>query len=159
MWCLFSYYALVLIEKVMRTSLIALILMVFTTNDCTKPDQVPVTSMTYETFTRGSSTIYRISPDSLKIIGSGLNESQNSMAITQAQWDELMENLQGVQISRINQLRTDSDERARDAAAHAILSIRKNDTVYKTNTFDHGNAPNSLKPLVEAILRLAENVE
>ncbi|TBW27881.1 hypothetical protein [Gramella sp. KN1008] len=143
----------------MRTSLIALILMVFTTNDCTKPDQVPVTSMSYETFTRGSSTIYRISPDSLKIISSGLNSSQNSIAITKAQWDVLLEKLQGVEVSKINQLKADSEERARDAAAHAILSVRKNDTIYKTNTFDHGNAPEPIQPLVEAILRLAENVE
>ena len=142
----------------MRTSLIALIVMIFTV-DCSKPDQTAITSISYETFTRGSSTIYKITPQNLKITSSGLNSSEASMILTQEQWSELLAELEGVEVSKISQLKSDSEERARDATAHAILSIRKNDTIYKTNSFDHGNAPVAIRPLIEAILRLAENVE
>ncbi|MCM8569467.1 hypothetical protein NE848_08755 [Gramella jeungdoensis] len=143
----------------MRTSIIAIILMIFTANDCKQSEQTSITYISYETFTRGSSTIYKVSPDSLEIKSSGLNSSESSMNLKVNQWSELLEKLEGVEVSKISQLKAPSDARASDAAPHAILSIRKNDTIYKTNSFDHGNAPTTIKPLIEAILRLAENVE
>lgn len=133
--------------------------MIFTANDCTQTDQSPVTAISYETFTRGSSTIYKVSPEKLEINSTGLNSSETSMELKEEQWQELLAQLERVEVSKINQLKAPSEARASDAAPHAILSIRKNDTIYKTNSFDHGNAPASIKPLIEAILRLAENVE
>lgn len=137
---------------------ITIILLFFTASNCTE-DQDSVSTITYETFTRGSSTVYKITPDSLKISSKGLNSYEKSEALSSGDWTSLLENVENIEVSKINQLKAPSDARAGDAAPHAILSIRKNDTIYKTNSFDHGNAPVAVKPLIQVILRLAENVE
>ena len=143
----------------MKITFFALLLIFFAANDCSNQDSDKISSITYETFTRGSSTLYTVIPGKIHLKSTGINAMQNSNSITSEDWQVLLENLEGVEVPRINQLKSPSDFRASDAALHAILSIRKNDTIYKTNSFDHGNAPATIKPLVEAILRLAENVE
>lgn len=137
---------------------VTLILLFFTASNCTE-DQHPISTITYETFTRGSSTLYKITPDSLKITSKGLNSYEKSEALSSQDWATLLKHLEEIEVSKINQLKAPSDARASDAAPHAILSIRKNDTIYKTNSFDHGHAPAVVKPLIQVILRLAENVE
>ena len=143
----------------MKISFFAFVIFLFAANDCSNQQAQTINSITYETFTRGSSTLYTVSPDSIHLKSTGLNANENSKSITGEDWKMLMDKLTEVNVANINQLKAPSDSRASDAAPHAILSIRKNDTIYKTNSFDHGNAPASIKPLVEAILRLAENVE
>lgn len=137
---------------------ITLILFFFTASNCPE-EQNAVSSITYETFTRGSSTVYKFTPDSLKVISKGLNASEKSEDLSFHDWTALLLHLQKVKVSKINQLKAPSDARSSDATPHAILSIRRNDTIYKTGSFDHGNAPGEVKPLIQAILRLAENVE
>ncbi|QYA25051.1 hypothetical protein G3I01_05850 [Gramella sp. MT6] len=143
----------------MKTTFLTFIIILFAANDCSNQDAESINSITYETFTRGSTTLYTITPEKIHLKSTGLNASENANSITNKDWKMLLEKLEDVDVSRINQLKAPSDSRASDAAPHAILSIRKNDTIYKTNSFDHGNAPETIKPLVEAILRLAENVE
>ena len=143
----------------MKITFFTFILILFAANDCTNNQQQEIKSINYETFTRGSSTMYTVTPENIKIKSTGLNAAENSKSITSEEWNSLISKLEGIDASRLNQLKAPSDSRASDAALHAILSLRKNDTIYKTNSFDHGNPPSEVKPLVEAILRLAENVE
>ena len=143
----------------MKITFIAFMIILFAANDCSNQDSGSINTITYETFTRGSSILYTVTPDKIHRKSTGLNASEDSKSITADNWKMLMEKLNEVDVSNINQLKVPSDSRASDASLHAILSIRKNDTIYKTNSFDHGNAPAPIKPLVEAILRLAENVE
>ena len=143
----------------MKISIIAFIFMFLAANDCTNQDKDSVTSLNYETFTRGSSTMYNVTPEMIEIKSTGLNKSESSLQISEEEWKGLLEKLQKIDASKINQLKAPTDSRASDAALHAILSVRKNDTIYKTNSFDHGQPPTEIKPLVEAILTLAENVE
>ena len=143
----------------MKISFLVLIMMFFSTNNCSKQEIDSVGSFTYETFTRGSSTMYTVTPDKIQVKSTGLNSNENSNNITREQWTSLVNTAQNINVSEMNKLKAPSDSRASDAALHAILSVRKNDTIYKTNSFDHGNPPAEVKPLVEAILRLAENVE
>jgi len=143
----------------MKISFLAVVLIFFATNNCANQQTAEVSSMSYETFTRGSSTMYKVSSGAVEITSTGINKSESSKKLSKEEWNDLLEKLQKVQVSKISQLKAPSDSRASDAALHAILSVRKNDTIYKTNSFDHGNPPAAVKPLVEAILRLAENVE
>lgn len=143
----------------MKLSILSLFLILFTANNCSEEIQSEVSQIEYEMFTRGSSTKYTAMPGELEIKGTGLQKTQKTVKLTSEDWKDLLKSLQEVDMEKLNQLESPSEERARDAAPHAIVSIRKNDTLYKTNSFDHGNAPLPLKPLTEAILRLAENVE
>ncbi|SDS44913.1 hypothetical protein [Gramella sp. MAR_2010_147] len=143
----------------MKISFLAIILMFFSTNDCSNQEGDLIASFSYETFTRGSSTMYTVTPKKVTVKSTGLNADENSNNIAADDWSALIEITNTIDVSKMSQLKAPSDSRASDAALHAILSVRKNDTIYKTNSFDHGNPPEDVKPLVEAILRLAENVE
>lgn len=144
----------------MKITFLTFLMLFLTTSECSKQqEKMNVSSLSYETFTRGSSSIYTITPDTIRVKSTGLNSNENSNSITEAEWNSLLTIIQNIKVSGINQLKAPTDSRASDAALHAILSVRKNDTLYKTNSFDHGNPPEEVKPLVEAILRLAENVE
>lgn len=143
----------------MKISMIAFIFMFLAAGDCSNQEKNSVSSLSYETFTRGSSTIYKITPEMIEIKSTGLNKSESSLQISKEEWNSLLEKMQKIDASKMNQLKAPTDGRASDAALHAILSIRKNDTIFKTNSFDHGQPPAEIKPLVQAILTLAENVE
>ncbi len=143
----------------MKFSMIYMILILFAASNCKGQNQNTINVINYETFTRGSSTNYNITSDRVEVISTGLQKREDSISISNNEWEALLKHLQNLKISELNKLEAPSDSRASDAAPHAILSIRKNDTIYKTSSFDHGNAPSAIKPLVQAILRLAENVE
>ncbi|MCH4822645.1 hypothetical protein ML462_05615 [Gramella lutea] len=143
----------------MKITLISFLIFLFAANDCSNQAFQSVESISYETFTRGSSTMYKVTPEIITVKSTGLNASERSENISAGDWQNLLVTIESVDVSNMSQLEAPSDSRASDAALHAILSLRKNDTIYKTNSFDHGNPPSEVKPLVEAILRLAENVE
>ena len=143
----------------MKYFFISYLLLLMTTNCGSIQDQKTIEFVKYETFTRGSTTNIMVYPDSITVKNSGIQTSENTEEISEEQWKEIIETLKNIDISGINSLETSTEDSSRDAARQAILSIMKNDTLYKTNQFDDGNAPKAVKPLVEAILRLAENVE
>ena len=143
----------------MKITFFAFIMILFAANDCSHQEAGSVETISYETFTRGSSTMYTVTPESITVKSTGLNASENSSNLSEDDWNNLLEIIGNTNVSGMSQLQAPTDSRASDAALHAILSVRKNDTLYKTNSFDHGNPPAEVKPLVEAILRLAENVE
>ena len=143
----------------MRITFLALFIFLVSENDCSNQEVNNTESFSYETFTRGSTTMYTVTPERIKVKSTGLNSNENSNSITKEEWNSLLDNLKKIDASEMSKLKAPSDDRASDRGLHAILSVRKNDTIYKTNSFDHGNPPAEVQPLVEAILRLAENVE
>ena len=116
-------------------------------------------SFTYETITRGSRTNYTLTKDDVKVIKNMGAETKASEKMTDKDWSHLIARMQEIDVPNISKLKPPSDKRTFDGAAHAILTIKVGDQVYKSNSFDHGNPPNELKPLVKAILRLGETVE
>lgn len=143
----------------MKTAIFAIIIMFFSADTCSKQEMNSIESFNYETFTRGSTTMYTVTSENVKVKSSDLNSKEKSKSITAEEWNFLIGSAYKIEASKMSQLKAPTNSRVSDEALHAILSIRKNDTIYKTNSFDHGNPPAEVKPLVEAILRLAENVE
>ena len=116
-------------------------------------------SFTYETITRGSRINYTLTKEEIKVVKNLGTETKASQEMTAKEWSGLMDKLKEIDVPNINKLVPPSDKRTFDGAAHAILSINVGDKKYKSNSFDHGNPPAALKPLVKAILRLGETVE
>ncbi len=116
-------------------------------------------SFTYETMTRGSRANYTLTKEEIKVVKFMGGETKASEKMTSKDWNNLLEKMQEIDVSNIGKLKPPSDKRTFDGAAHAILTFKKGDKVYKTNSFDHGNPPAELKSLVKAILRLGETVE
>ncbi|MCM4155167.1 hypothetical protein DHD80_04040 [Gramella sp. AN32] len=130
-----------------------------TINCGTFQDKETIEFVKYETFTRGSTTNISVHPNSIQVKKAGMQTSEYTEEISVKQWKEVLAAMEDIEISSIGRLETSTEDSSRDAAAQAVLSIKKNDSVYITSQFDDGNAPKAVKPLVEAILRLAENVE
>tara|TARA_R100000935_G_C2802048_1_gene150946 strand:- start:59 stop:454 length:396 start_codon:yes stop_codon:yes gene_type:complete len=116
-------------------------------------------SFTYERMTRGSRANYTLTKEEIKVVEFMGSETKTSEKMNSKDWENLLEKIQEIDVPNISKLKPPSDKRTFDGAAHAILTIKKGDEVYKTNSFDHGNPPAELKSLVKAILRLGETVE
>lgn len=122
-------------------------------------EQTKDISFTYETITRGARANYTLNNEEIKVAKTGSNEVKTSAEMTAKDWDSLLEKMKEVDVPNINKLVPPSDKRTFDGAAHAILTIKMGDKIYKSNSFDHGNPPAEIKSLVKAILRLGETVE
>jgi hypothetical protein len=116
-------------------------------------------SFIYETMTRGSRANYTLTQEDIKVVRNMSGETKASEKMTSKDWDNLIEKMKEIDVPNISKLKPPSDKRTFDGAAHAILTIKKGDEVYRSNSFDHGNPPSELKSLVKAILRLGETVE
>ncbi len=116
-------------------------------------------TFTYEMITRGTRAHYTLNKEEIKVVKNMGTEIKNSEKMTSKEWDLLMEKMKDIDVPNIHKLKPPSEKRIFDGAAHAILSIKTGDKIYKSNSFDHGNPPSALKPLVKAILRLGETVE
>ncbi len=113
----------------------------------------------YETMTRGSRANYTLTQEDIKVVRNMGGETKASEKMTSKDWENLLEKMEEIDVPNISKLKPPSDKRTFDGAAHAILTIKKGDEVYRSNSFDHGNPPSELKSLVKAILRLGETVE
>lgn len=116
-------------------------------------------SFAYETITRGARANYIMNMEEIKVVKTGSDEVKNSAKMTVKDWNSLLEKMKEVDVPNISKLVPPSDKRTYDGAAHAILTIKMGEKVYKSNSFDHGNPPSEIKSLVKAILRLGETVE
>ncbi len=86
-------------------------------------------------------------------------EKAKTQACTKTNWEKLLKSLRNINIEDIPNLKAPSDKRFFDGAAIANISIRYNDSIYKSSSFDHGNPPTEIAELVKEILSISENVE
>lgn len=143
----------------MKISILSFILIFFAINDCSNEGQDDIESVSYKTYTRGSSSTYTITSEEIKVKSTGVEAKENSEAITKEQWKRITSEIKKIDTSNLEDLEAPTESRASDAKAHAELSLIIGNSEFNSSTFDHGNPPEALKPLVQAILRLAENVE
>lgn len=108
-------------------------------------------TITYEAATRGSSI-------SLIATSTKINykdfEAHKEIVLTTGFWNEIIEISKKINLSNIHNFSPPTDNRTVDAALHATLSIHIDHTIYKSQTFDHGNPPKELKPLVDKLFSI-----
>ncbi|WP_445957303.1 hypothetical protein [Yeosuana sp.] len=78
---------------------------------------------------------------------------------TEDQWETLINLLKKVDIEQIPNLKAPTENRFFDGAAIANLKISYKGTIYESASFDHGNPPKEIEPLVKEILSISENIE
>ncbi|CDF80998.1 conserved hypothetical protein [Formosa agariphila KMM 3901] len=79
--------------------------------------------------------------------------------ISKTEWDILMNKLNRVDLNTLSTLKAPSAQRHTDGALSARLHITENNLKYSTTEFDHKNPNSEIKPLVDYIIALAEEVE
>ena len=120
-------------------------------SSCNAQTNIDELTITYEAATRGSSI--NLVATSTKLNYTNF-EIKKEIAVTSNFWNEITEITNKITLSNMSYLIPPSDGRAVDSALHATLSIRFDNKTYKSQTFDHGNPPKELKPLIDKLFSI-----
>lgn len=107
--------------------------------------------ITYEAKTRGSSIQLNASSDGILYKD---NETSKEIKPTAEFWDEINILVKEMKLSKLSSFVPPKDDRFVDAALHATLNISVGNKIYQSQTFDHGNPPKELKPLLDKLFDL-----
>ena len=112
-------------------------------------------ALEYEAVTRGTYKKVIVKQDTVIT----LNENNINTAITTVlpknDWNSILKILSKTPYSKLNTISPPSTKHQVDGALAAGLKVITKDTTYHSRTFDHGNPPEALKPLVEKILEVS----
>ena len=73
------------------------------------------------------------------------------------EWDELLALIEAIDLKKLESIKGSKELQEVDRSAYATLRVFTREEHYQSTAFDHGNPPEEIKPLVGAILDLAEN--
>lgn len=79
------------------------------------------------------------------------NDKLQTMKISAADWKELVDDFQSINLEGIPDLKSPTQKRFYDGAAIANLKITFKGKTYETNGFDHGHPPAEIAKLVNKI--------
>lgn len=133
-----------------------LLLTLISYKGCAQTDNAVIT---YNAATRGFYYNVVVNNDNITVKKTRGTEKGMEMKVAEAKWEEISKILEAIEIAEMENLKSDNSKSQVDAAAIATLQVKLEDGKTHTATFDHGNPPKELKPLVNAILSLAETVE
>jgi len=113
-------------------------------------------SFEYEAMTRGNYKKVIVTRDSIITIKDREMRDVVKNPISTAQWESLTEALDKVNLEGMKALKAPSNRSHVDAALAAYLKVIKAEETYNSSTFDHGNPPAEIKPLVDKIVAVSD---
>ncbi len=116
-------------------------------------------SITYEAHTRGSFFECNATIEVISVTTKGHSKNTDVTLMRDSDWAMLLKLTKKIDLKAMQNLEPPSTGNYSDRAAIAILKIEKDDTIYQSGTFDDGNPPKELKPLIDKMLALTETVE
>jgi len=152
----------ILLQKKARMKSIMIIMLALIANvTCSSKEQEPksVFKVVYKAQTRGANIVYIINKDSIKATTIGYEGVNGGRALKSVDKKEIVALIEAIELETIKNLNPPSQESAVDKSLIASVQIIENGKEYESSTFDHGNPPMELKPLVDKILALIETVE
>jgi len=123
-------------------------------NSCNAQTNLEDMTITYEATTRGSSI--NLVATSTKINYKDF-ETIKEIVVTPDIWNKITGITDKITLPNMSYFTSPSDGRATDSALHATLSIKIDNKNYKSQTFDHGNPPKELKPLIDKLFSILNN--
>ncbi len=84
------------------------------------------------------------------------NSKQVVTELSQEMREDIMNKLDGIDITLLPELKAPTEKRFFDGAAHATLKITIDGKTYSTSSFDHGFPPEELKTLCDIIVKFLE---
>lgn len=91
--------------------------------------------------------------------GRGIENPSVEMAISDADWKELVTEFKKINLAAIPKLKDPTQKRFYDGAAIANLKVQYQGTNYESVAFDHGFPPAAIEKLVNKIVSLAKEKE
>ena len=118
-----------------------------------------ITAIEFTSLSRAYYEQVLITPDSLC---NGTREAGGEIKTTcrpttTAEWNELLNSLNGVSISEMGKLKSPSMKRAYDGALHSSLRLTTKDNQSWNHSFDDDDPHEQLRPLLIAIRKLESN--
>ncbi|WP_396602822.1 hypothetical protein [Algibacter sp. R77976] len=112
-------------------------------------------------YTASSRNTYKLVLINKKTISLTTKRGRNPIVkyCNEENWNSIIKLLQPINVETISALEPPSKDHQFDGAAMARLKIIYDGNTYKTQSFDHGNAPEEIEALVKEILSIAENIE
>lgn len=133
----------------MKTKFLLLLLVV--ASGCNAQEIPQQIEINYEAYTRGSSIDLNVTSKGIVYTAKGTKTKQ---VVTKSHWNSIKDLINSIDVENLESFKAPSDNRTRDAALHATVKIKIGDKVYSSQTFDHGNPPKELKPLIESLFKI-----
>ncbi|WP_223032545.1 META domain-containing protein [Hanstruepera marina] len=115
--------------------------------------------ITYQAATRGYFEKIWINQKSINFSNDYNLKIVNQANCPSNEWDDLINLIKGIDITKLPDLEAPSKTNQYDAAAGATLEIGLQGNVYKTAVFDHGNPPKSIEQIVNKVLSMKKLAE
>lgn len=110
----------------------------------------------YTAMTRGAYKKATVSSYEVVTVKDRDGKDAVSKKLTAEEWKTLYDAYKGIaNVEQISALEAPSVKHQYDGALAAMLAITVGDSIYQTTSFDHGNPPEQVKPLVDAIVKLS----
>lgn len=134
----------------MKNFILIIVLLVFFKGFTQKND---VLEFKYTASTRGVLNKIIIKKDSTSI--KTIDQSQ-TIKTDPKNWNTLLLLVKTIDLEKLEKLESPSDKRFSDTALSANLYITTTIKEYKSSNFDHGNAPDEIKSIVNELIILLE---
>ena len=114
-----------------------------------------ITAISIETYTRGYRKTIIIRPDSTFIREQNQPGSAIKRKTNKAEWASLLKSIAGYKLTELTNLPAPTNNRARDAALTANITIQTNQKTYQSGAFDDGQPHPKLAKLTKTINQMA----
>lgn len=131
-------------------------LLMYKSCDSTAQDNQNLISIHYQSYTKASVFECTINKSDIKIKKIGFDAFELDDTIEEKNWKKLKLLVHEIDLSKINSLKSTTEERASDKSATGKLIIKTKNEIYSSSLFDDDNPPESLVDLVDKIYTLAE---
>jgi hypothetical protein len=127
---------------------IGIIILVFTVSCSAQQEINQVIEIEYQATTRGSSEMIQIISNKLSY---KTNNSLKELILDEKKIRAIQSVVSDINLAEIKHLTAPSNNRFHDGALIASITIQKEEHVYTSSNFDHGNPPKELKPLIDLL--------
>ena len=121
------------------------------TSTSSKLLQEQVTAIQYQATSRGLYKMVEANKNTINYQNSR-TEKATSKPCSEADWSNVLQKLNTVDVSKLDQIEAPTKAHQYDGAALATLTIIKDNKTYTSTTFDHGNPPKQLEGIVNQLL-------
>lgn len=146
----------------MKKLSILLVAMILAAGCAAKKDAAPLAknadlqSFEYEAMTRGAFKKVIVTQDTIITIKDRDMKDVVKTPISKADWESLVKALDKVELESLETMDPPSKKHQFDGALAAYLAVIKSEKSYRSSTFDHGNPPVAIQPLVDKILSISD---
>lgn len=115
-----------------------------------------ITEIRYTAATRGYYFQAQVSPMVMQIRMERNSADELVYRVEAEKWDELLAFIEAIDLKELKSLKSSTEFLEADRSAYATLRVFTREEEFQSTPFDHGNPPEEIKSLVDAILEMAE---